>query len=239
VESEPITGTTVAQLDMVIRNLLDHCKATRTTSALDSRHDTVFGMTLFALSLVGETMRIGASTTIGSRFTLRTLLELYVTLAFLVKKDNIEFWKSYRVFGSGQAKLALLKLEETTDHPLSISIDTLQNLANEDMWQEFLPIDVGHWTKSNLRELSAQAGVKEDYDRFYSWTSTYTHGHWGAVRASVFDTCGNSLHRLHRIPRSAARSQADVLPDAVALVDKLLDLVDRVYPPFGSRLRAG
>ncbi len=239
VESKPVTGTTVGQLDMVVRNLLDHCKATRITSALDSRHDTVFGMALFALALVGEAMRVGDSTTIGARFTLRALLELYVTLAFLVKRDNIELWKSYRVFGSGQAKLALLKLEETTDHPLSISMDTLQNLANEDIWQEFLPIDVGHWTKSNLRELSAQAEVKEDYDRFYSWTSMYSHGHWGAVRASVFDTCGNSLHRLHRIPRSNARIQADVLPDAVALVDKLLDVVDRAYPQFGSRLKAG
>lgn len=238
VEFKPETGTTVRQLDMVVRNLLDHCNATRITSALDSRHDTVFGMALFALGLVDELMRVGVSTTVGARFILRTLLELYVTLAFLVKKDNIELWKSYRVFGSGQAKLALLKLEEMTDHPLSISTDTLKNLANEDMWQEFLPIDVGHWTKSNLRELSAEAGVKEDYDRFYSWTSMYSHGHWGAVRACVFDTCGNSLHRLHRIPRSAARSQADVLPDAVALVDKLLDLVDRVYPQFGSRLKA-
>jgi hypothetical protein len=238
-QSSPTPGTTFGQLDIVIRNLLDHCKTTRTTTALDSRHDTVFGMALFALALIAELMRVGASTTIIARFTLRALLELYVTLAFLVKKDNVELWKSYRVFGSGQAKLALLKIEETANHPLSVSIDTLRNLANEDVWQEFLSIDVGHWTKSNLRELSIHAEVKEEYDRFYSWTSMYSHGHWGAVRASVFDTCGNPLHRLHRIPRSTARSQADVLPDAVALVDKLLDVVDRAYPQFASRLKVG
>jgi Family of unknown function (DUF5677) len=239
VQSDQTLGTTVGQLELVVRNLLDHCKALRTTTALDSRHDTVFGMALFALALVAELMRVGASTTIGARFTLRALLELYVTLAFLVKKDNVQLWKSYRVFGAAQAKLALLKLEETDDHPLSVSIDTLRNLANEDVWQEFLSIDVGHWTKSNLRELSVQAEVKEDYDRFYSWTSMYSHGHWGAVRASVFDTCGNSLHRLHRIPRSIVRSQADVLPDAVILVDKLLNVVDQAYPQFASRLKAG
>ena len=239
VHSDPTLGTTVGQLESVVGNLLDHCKTTQTTTTLDSRHDTVFGMALFALALVAELMRVGASTTIGARFTLRALLELYVTLAFLVKKDNVELWKSYRVFGSGQAKLALLKIEETEDQPLSISIDTLRNLANEDMWQEFLSIDVGHWTRSNLRELSAQAEVKEDYDRFYSWTSMYSHGHWGAVRASVFDTCGNPLHRLHRIPRSTARSQADVLPDAVVLVDKLLYVVDKAYPQFASRLNVG
>jgi hypothetical protein len=181
-------------------------------------------------------MRIGASSTITTRFTLRTLLELYVTLTFLVTKDSVELWQSYRVFGAGQAKLALLKIEDTDEHPLGISIDTLRELANEDVWQEFLPIDVGHWIKSNLRQLSEQANVKDDYDRFYSWTSMYSHAHWGAVRASVFDTCGNALHRLHRIPRTNARTQSDVLPDAVLLVDKLLNVVDRAYPGLTTRL---
>ena len=79
------------------------------------------------------------------------------------------------------------------------------------------------------------AGVKDDYDRFYSWTSIYSHGHWAAIRATVFDTCGNPLHRFHRIPRSTVRSQGDVLADSVVLVDKLLELVDRAYPTFASR----
>ena len=61
-------------------------------------------MTLFALVLVAELMRIGASVSIGARFMLRALLELYVTLAFLVKKDDKVLWDSYRVFGSGEAE---------------------------------------------------------------------------------------------------------------------------------------
>lgn len=235
-QADHVVGTTVTQFERVRTHLIAHCGSTRTSSGVDGRHDTVFGMSLFALALVGELIRIGASTTIGGRFTLRTLLELYVTLAFLVTKDAPELWSSYRVFGSGQAKLALLKLEEMDEQPYSISMETLQSLANEDMWQEFLSIDIGHWTRSNLRKLSEDAGVKEDYDRFYSWTSMYSHGHWAALRASVFDTCGNPLHRLHRIPRSTPRTQRDVLSDAVILVDKLLSLVDRAYPNFAARL---
>jgi hypothetical protein len=236
VQDEQTTGTTVRHLDIVLRRLINHCGATRTTSGVDSRHDAVFGMTLFALVLVAELMRIGASVSIGARFMLRALLELYVTLAFLVKKDDKALWDSYRVFGSGQAKLALLKLEDMVELPTSVTVDTLRALANEDIWQEFLSIDIGHWTKSNLRKLSLEAGVKDDYDRFYSWTSMYSHGHWGAIRATVFDTCGNPLHRFHRIPRSTVRSQGDVLPDSVVLVDKLLNLVDRTYPRFENRL---
>jgi hypothetical protein len=236
VQNEQTIGTTVRQLDIVLRDLINHYGATRTSSGVDSRHDAVFGMILFALALVAELMRIGASISIGARFILRALLELYVTLAFLVKKDDKTLWDSYRVFGSGQAKLALLKLEDMVEQLTSVSVDTLRAVANEDMWQEFLSIDIGHWTKSNLRQLSVEAGVKDDYDRYYSWTSMYSHGHWAAIRATVFDTCGNPLHRLHRIPRATVRNQGDVLADSVMLVDKLLKLVDRAYPGFTSRL---
>lgn len=236
VQDEQTLGTTVRQLDIILHDLIDHWGATWTTSGVDSRHDAVFGMTLFALALVAELMRIGASVSIGARFILRALLELYVTLAFLVKKDDKKLWDSYRVFGSGQAKLALLKLEDMAEQPMSVSVDTLRAVANEDMWQEFLSIDVGHWTKSNLRQLSAEAEVKDDYDRFYSWTSMFSHGHWAAIRATVVDTCGNPLHRFHRIPRSTPRHQGDVLSDSVMLTDKLLKLVDRAYPGFEDRL---
>jgi hypothetical protein len=98
-------------------------------------------------------------------------------------------------------KLALLKLADSQVLPDYVSVETLNALANEDMWQELLPIDLGHWDKANLRSLSERAEVKDEYDRFYPWTSTYSHGHWGAMRDSVFEVCGNPLHRLHRIPR--------------------------------------
>jgi hypothetical protein len=97
---------------------------------------------------------------------------------------------------------------------------------------------LGHWAKSNLRDIATEAGVKDEYDRFYSWTSAHGHGHWGAVRDTVFDNCGNALHRLHRIPREDARRLPDTLADAVDLVDKTLALIGQVYPPFTSRVRA-
>jgi Family of unknown function (DUF5677) len=105
----------------------------------------------------------------------------------------------------------------------------LEALANEDMWQEYISVDLGHWDKSHLRALAEKAGVKEEYDRYYPWTSTYTHGHWGAVRDSVFTLCGNPLHRLHRIPRDETRSLEDVISDACVLVDQVLKLINELY----------
>ena len=106
-------------------------------------------------------MRVGASTTVNARFIVRSLLEIYITLGFLLKRDDEKLWDTFRVFGSGQAKLAFLKLETSAKQPSSISSDTLQKMANEDLWQEFLSIEVGHWAKSNLRDLATQAGFKD------------------------------------------------------------------------------
>lgn len=150
-------------------------------------------------------------------------------------KDSPELWKSYRAYGAGQAKLSFLKLDASSQKPTSVDTQTLSNLANEDTWQEFLPIDLGHWDKSDLRKMSEEAGVKDVYDNFYGWTSTYSHGQWCAVRDVVFDTCGNALHRLHRIPRSDARSLPLAIPDGCHLVDKVMELVSKAYPKFEMR----
>ena len=32
--------------------------------------------------------------------------------------------------------------------------ESLERRANEDMWQEFLPINLGNWEKTNLRAMS-------------------------------------------------------------------------------------
>lgn len=231
-------GTTRARVQAAADEVIRHCNATRVTTDIDAQHDAMFGGALYSLALLEELLGIGASTSITGRQALRTILEVYITLAYLCVKADPALWSSYRVYGSGQAKLALLKMDAAALPPSSISRETLHALANEDRWQEFLPIDLGHWAGSNLRALSEAAGIKDEYDRLYSWTSTHGHGHWSAVRDTVFDTCGNALHRLHRIPRRDARPLPDTLADAVALVDKTLALIGQVYPPFATRVQA-
>jgi len=229
-------GTTREHLRKVIREMVSHCTKTTTTTALDARHDALFGCALYSLAVVEELLRIGNAKSVIARGALRTIVECYITLAYLHTKSDPELWKSYRAFGAGQAKLAFLKLDQASEQPASVDLDTLRMLANEDMWEELVPINLGHWEKTDLRRMSEEAGVKDAYDKFYSWTSTYSHGHWCAVRDSVFDTCGNPLHRLHRIPREAARTLPDVLPDACELIDKILGLVSQAYPGFQPRV---
>ena len=232
-------GTTTGLITAARSSLVEHANRCRQTTATDAKHDVTFGTGLFALNSLQDLLHIGIGQSILGRLGLRTLLECYVTLAYLAKLDSPELWNSYRIYGAGQAKLAFMKLDETQDMPQFVNLETLEALANEDMWQEYISVDLGHWDKSNLRALSERAGIKEDYDKYYPWTSTYTHGHWAALRDSVFTICGNPLHRLHRIPREGTRTLEDVIPDACALVDRILAIVNGLYGGPLFRITAG
>lgn len=209
------------------------------TTAPDARHDTAFGIGFYALALAGEILRGKMEDSVSGRLVLRTLVECNITLAYLLKLDDPETWKAFRAYGAGQAKLAFLKSEESGNPAASVDVARLQQLANEDVWMEFLPVDIGHWEGSNLREISIKAGAKETYDRFYSWTSNFTHGHWAAVRESVFDTCANPLHRFHRVPRVSLNQLPNVSNDAAQVVDAILELIMRAYPGKGITLVDG
>ena len=236
VKGKLVMGTTAERLGEVYNLLIEHTHKTRATSGVDARHDTVFGMGLYCLGLLQELLRVGNCYSISARTTLRTIAECNITLAYLAKKDDAELWRSYRAYGSGRAKLALLKLNESDDKPSYVDAQTLERIANEDKWQELVDIDFSHWDKTDLRKMSIEANIKDVYDRFYDWTSTFTHGHWGAIRDAVFDTCHNPLHRLHRIPRQSVRTFPDVVPDTCQLVDKILEIVSQLYPEFPHRI---
>jgi hypothetical protein len=236
-ECLPQIATTGRRIRDVREALARHQKATLDTTDVDAKHDATFGFGAYALSILDELISMGNSTAILGRIGLRTLFESYVTLLYLKKNDDPNLWMAYRKYGSGQAKLAFLKLDNPASSiPSSVNPEILRELANEDRWLEFVSIDLGHWASTDLRKLSEDLGVKLDYDRLYPWTSAFTHGNWGAVRNSCFDLCINPLHRLHRRLRSDTADLGDVVPDACELVDKILDAIDSLYPSFIHRV---
>jgi hypothetical protein len=58
------TGTTSKRVDEVYRELVAHCISSQSTSAVDAKHDTVFGTSLYCLTLVRELLRPGAGNSI-------------------------------------------------------------------------------------------------------------------------------------------------------------------------------
>lgn len=223
-------------LEEARRALLDHWTKSLTTSGLNPRHDAVFALGFYSLACLSEICAGPSARFIAGRLLVRTLTEIRINLAFLVKKRDETMWARFRSYGSGQAKLALLKYEDAQQRPNLVSAETLKALANEDFFQEFVSIDLGSWSGMDLRKMAEQCGVKDDYDRFYGWTSAFVHGQWAAARDSVMATCGNPLHRAHRGPMPIQRPMENCTPDAVALVNSILSSIDECYPGLEFRL---
>jgi hypothetical protein len=239
VEAAPTVGpgTTVERLRQVMEALKAHQRATATGTRLDARHDTVIGSAAYAVAILSELLKLGVPSSILGRTGLRAITEVYITLAYLLSKDDPKLWVAFRSYGAGQAKLAFLKLDaEEALKSGYVSVELLDMIAGEDQSLDLLPIDAGHWGDSNLRTMSEEAEEKAVYDQFYTWTSAFVHGNWAALRATAFDVCLNPLHRAHRVLRSSPALLADVIGDACALVDQVLAWVDAAYPTFAERL---
>ncbi|WP_146039111.1 DUF5677 domain-containing protein [Sulfobacillus sp. hq2] len=229
-------GTTVETIREVQRRLVEHSMTTATSTGLDAQHDSSFGMAAYSLSILGELVLFGNSSSILGRMGLRSLLEVYLTIAYLTAQRDPHKWQEYRTYGVGQAKLTFLKLDESVSPPPFANLETIEAFANEDMWHEFVPINLGHWDNSNLRNISIEANLKDIYDRYYPWTSGFVHGSWAAARASCFQMCANPLHRLHRILTRSANTLEDVVEDACSLTDEILGVIDQLYPGFPFRV---
>lgn len=215
----------------VRKGIVDRFHVNLNSKRVDPRLDGAFGLVLYAHALLMECSFHYTQTRITGRLVLRTVVEAMITLRYLRMKDDPALWLSFRVFGSGQAKLAFLQaLEASGDVPGFVEMDTLQQIANEDTWQEFLQIDLGHWASSNLRTLAIQSETKDVYDRYYAWTSNAAHAHWAAIRDSSLVTCHNPLHRFHRIPRGIPRELPSVEPDVVQLVNAMITDLDALFP---------
>lgn len=220
-------STLYAARDSVIENFRWNIRAER----VDARLDSAFGLVLYALSILEEIGMHRIQTRIVGAVALRSLVEVCITFRYLAKSDSPGMWQSYRVYGADQAKLAFLKTQQTHgDLPNFLDESTLHSIANEDIWQEFLDIDVGHWASSNLRRLATDCGAKDIYDKYYDWSSGFIHGNWAAVRDTNFVSCHNPLHRLHRIPRLAHRSLNSVEPDAIGLVNEMIAVLEKLFP---------
>jgi hypothetical protein len=218
----------------VYSNLMAHWNTTHSTTAIDAKHDAVFGMAFYCIRVLEEMLGIGVGTNILGRLGIRTILEIHINLRYLLKENNQDLWKKWRSYGAEQAKLNALRFDDNIEPPKYISIENIEQIAGEDLWEEFLSINLGNWDNANLRKISETAGVKETYDKHYSWTSGYVHGSWGAIRETCFETCGNPLHRLHRFPKE--QKLEDTVEEAARLVDEILNDLDKAYPNFSFRL---
>jgi hypothetical protein len=222
-------GTSRAQVLAVLRELSEIALSTAATSGRNARHGAAFGLAAYALNILVELFGIGAAQGILGRLGLRAIFEAFATLMYLAAKDDPALWETYREYGQGQAKLAMLKTDDFSDPPGFVSPELLEELATEDKAPYFLSINLGHWASLDLRKVCEASDCKDEYDRIYPWTSAFVHANWAGVRAASMSICGNPLHRLHAVIQPAGNALGDVIDDACDLVDQMLDCLAKLY----------
>ena len=226
---------TRSRIDEVQAVLESHYSRNLRSSAINSKADAIFGLARYCLRIVDEMMGINVSSGVLARMGVRAILEALLALRFLEAESDDVSYDDWRKYGLGQAKLVLEKWGTDNHKPSFADIPVWEHIASEDGRAEFNTVDVGNWSGSNLRKVSENLSMKDDfYDAYYPYLSTYVHAQWPAIRESSFHICANALHRAHRL---LGRTQLkDVLYDAAFLTDEALQLVDRIYPAFSNRL---
>lgn len=224
------------QVNRIRHLLLLHYFKTDKSSAIESRHDTIFGFGFYVLRLLDELVATNLSRGAIGRLALRSSVECYITLLYLIKKNEPQAWDDFREYGIGKMKLSYLKTRDLKGKPSFIDEEFLKNITNEDRSEEFSDIELNHWADSDLRKMSEEAGCKEIYDAYYDWTSSFAHGNWGAIRESSFAICANPLHRLHLIPSVDIYALPGVLEDVVKINNLILDLINSQYPDLNCQI---
>lgn len=216
--------------------LINYYYEINSDTSIDCRKECALGMAYYIIQLIEELYRPGLYLAITGRLILRSILETYLNLAYLSKKDDEELWKKYRNYGTGIVKLAYLKwLEKFPDEKMPMDEEFVDHVVNEDRWMELSNINLGHWESINLRKIADEADEKDLYDYYYDLLSSYAHGNWGAIRISSYDLCMNPLHRYHRVPKRKLPVMDSVATDSMIVFAKLLGRLIDLFPELDEK----
>ncbi len=202
------------------------------TELEDSRFNVIIGSSVYALKVLNELVECNLRNKVMGRLCLRIIIEVYITLKFIHKKEQEEpnIWEEYQEYGIGKYKMILIKAREANEFENShLNTELIDALVNEQIDEMFLNVEVRYF-KKDIRKRAGDVDEKELYNLYYDYESNYAHGLWGAVRESAMLTCVNPLHLGHNVPDvQLNHGLADVLPDAIMVFKKLLSFIDDNY----------
>jgi Family of unknown function (DUF5677) len=165
---------------------------------------------------------------------LRAMADVHINLAWLILDPPTRCLK-YIAFGLGQAKLELehRRAEIGTRTPTpdeAAMLDAQEAWINLQRATFLQDVDLGKWSGLSVRQMADEAGCLDFYHYVYTPFSGAAHSMWHHVAPYNLRTCGNPLHRYHRVPESPMlEPDLHYLLLAAKYWDKSLDALDAQF----------
>lgn len=203
-------------------------------SPLDKKMLVLLGISTYSYKRLLEIVNHNLYNTIAARSSIRTVIESYIMMKYLIKNENTQenIWDKFQYYGIGLYKVVLARSRETESNLSNSHIDYkyIELLVNEYMDEEYIDMDTSYFDKQNIREKAISVGEKELYGLYYDYDSSYEHGLWGAIRESSLIKCESPAHQFHCVPDYENKQNLkNVWPDCVKVMNEIIFILDELY----------
>lgn len=211
----------------------------------NKKNEILIGIATYAYKLMNEINTYNLYNTISARLILRTILDCYINIKFLVKEEqkNKQIWDEFKSYGLGQYKKNYKKNIEKGSIVTHFSPKFLELLVNEEKNEEFLVIDFGNFSKKTIRNKAIEIEELDLYETIYEYDTQYGHGYWGAIRESSMLMCNNVLHNYHNVPDfNNEIILPDISNDAKLIMIKIMKVLDtqlEINKEYGEKYYEG
>ncbi|PFE48190.1 hypothetical protein CN318_29755 [Bacillus cereus] len=198
----------------------------------DSKYEVMIGSIYYSLKIFKEILELGQVSSILGRHGIRTIIEVYIMMKYMVNQEqgNSDIWYEYKLYGIGKYKMILLKSRESNNEIEHLVEPIVDAIVNEIQSEEFTDVDLTYFDKKGIREKCILVNEKLLYDLYYDYDTNYTHGLWGAVRESAMLVCDNPSHYYHNVPDTNFHQKlSSVAKDFEFVFFKLLSVFNQQY----------
>lgn len=163
----------------------------------------------------------------------RAMLDVYITMAWILKEDSETRAQQFMVYGLGQEKLMKEVRENSlkndgmdpTEDPF---VQTSTRIINMMTSEELLDIKIGSWSGKPISKMAEEAGILSLYNYSYLPFSQDVHSNWPHLVRFNLEICRNPLHKFHLkgVIRKPQARPLENLEIATKYMKKVITLFD-------------
>lgn len=214
-----------------IKDALEFIKASNNDKKLEKKYEVVMGITTYIIKLFSEIVDNDLANAISGRVILRTMIEGYLNLKFILMKEREQpkIFEMFEDYGTGKIKLVNSKLREgkySVDDNSHIKPFIVEHYVNENKDEEFINISLGYFDRTSIKNKASIVGEDLLYEIYYEYDTNYSHVFWGAIRESAMLICENPSHLYHATPDYHLEQKLPtVMYDCELVLKKLMECI--------------